>query len=220
MKVAHLVYLFSVGLALSLGTVGCRKNPQRTTEIPGRNVGPITGDTPSRPVQPISNTPPIPTGNSIDGAGTTGTPISATPLVDPNGTGGLLATTKNFDEWTPNRDEFKDQTVYFEFDKSTVNPGEISKLEEVVRRMKGFPGKALRVEGHCDERGTEEYNRSLGDRRALSIREKLVQLGMDATMIPTITFGEEKPVDPGHTDAAWSKNRRGELILLSPPGSN
>ena len=74
------------------------------------------------------------------------------------------------------RDEFKDQTVYFEFDKSTIKPGEISKLEEVVRRMKGFPGKALRVEGHCDERGTEEYNRSLGDRRALSIREKLVQL--------------------------------------------
>ena len=219
MKVAHLVYLLSAGLALSLGLVGCSKNPQRTTNIPGRNVGPITGDTPSRPVQPVSNTTPITTGDP--GRGDNNPPVIGTTIsTDPNGTGGLLATSKNFDDWIPNRDEFKDQTVYFEFDKSTVNPGEISKLEEVVRRMKGFPGKALRVEGHCDERGTEEYNRSLGDRRALSIREKLVQLGLDATMIPTITFGEEKPVDPGHTDAAWSKNRRGELILLSPPGSN
>jgi peptidoglycan-associated lipoprotein len=82
-----------------------------------------------------------------------------------------------------------------------------------------FRGKALRIEGHCDERGTEEYNRSLGDRRALSIREKLVQLGLDPEMLPTISFGEEKPVDPGHNEAAWSRNRRGELILLSPPGT-
>jgi peptidoglycan-associated lipoprotein len=93
-------------------------------------------------------------------------------------------------------------------------------LEEVARRMKSnFQGKALLVEGHCDERGTEEYNRSLGDRRALSVREKLAQLGLDAEIVHTISFGEEKPIDPGHNDAAWSANRRGELILCSPPGA-
>jgi peptidoglycan-associated lipoprotein len=63
-------------------------------------------------------------------------------------------------------------------------------------------------------------NRALGDRRALSIREKLVQLGLDPEMLPTISFGEDKPADLGHNDAAFAKNRRAELILLSPPGSN
>ena len=75
----------------------------------------------------------------------------------------------------------------------------------------------MRIEGHCDERGTEEYNRSLGERRAQSVRETLVRLGMDASMIQTITMGEERPAVPGHEEAAWSKNRRGELLLLSPP---
>ena len=83
-----------------------------------------------------------------------------------------------------------------------------------------FQGKALRIEGHCDERGTEEYNRALGDRRALSTREKLVSLGLDPKMLPTVTYGKERPAEPGHNAAAWAKNRRAELILLSPPGAN
>src|SRR5262249_39277043 len=134
---------------------------------------------------------------------------------------GIAQTSRIFDDWTPNRDEFRAQTVYFDFDKSIIKPSEVSKLDEVARRMKSsFQGKALRIEGHCDERGTEEYNRALGDRRALSVREKLVSLGLDPEMLPTITYGEEKPADPGHNEAAWAKNRRAELVLLSPPVAN
>ena len=126
-----------------------------------------------------------------------------------------------FADWKENREEFSAQTVRFDFDSAVIKKSEVGKLEEVARRMKAnFAGKALRIEGHCDERGTEEYNRALGDRRALSIREKLVTLGVDSEMLPTISFGEDKPVDTAHTDAAFAKNRRGELILLSPPGSN
>ena len=140
--------------------------------------------------------------------------------LDPNKGDGLSAAKGDFSNWIENRDEFKGQTIYFEFDKSTIKPSEVGKLEEVARKMKTqFQGKALRIEGHCDERGTEEYNRSLGDRRALSIREKLVALGLNPEMVPTVSFGEDKPADLGHAEAAWSKNRRGELILLSPPAN-
>ncbi|HEY3165808.1 MAG TPA: OmpA family protein, partial [Candidatus Binatia bacterium] len=93
------------------------------------------------------------------------------------------------------------------------------KLERVASEMKSaHAGKALRIEGHCDERGTEEYNRSLGERRAQSVREYLVRLGMNPTMIQTISMGEERPAVSGHDEAAWSKNRRGELVLLTPAG--
>ena len=112
---------------------------------------------------------------------------------------------------------FREQTVYFDFDKSAIKPSEVGKLQTVASKFKGMPGKALRIEGHCDERGTEEYNRSLGERRALAVREKLVSFGVEANLIDTVSFGEDKPVDPGHNESAWSQNRRGEIILLSPP---
>ena len=79
-----------------------------------------------------------------------------------------------------------------------------------------FQGKFLRIEGYCDERGTEEYNRALGDRRALSAREYLAKLGINPEDIQTISFGKDKPADPGHNAAAWAKNRRCEFVLLTP----
>ena len=78
-----------------------------------------------------------------------------------------------------------------------------------------LPNKLL-IEGHCDERGTEEYNRSLGERRALAVREYLVRLGIQASRIRTISYGFDRPVDNGHNEAAWSKNRRDEFIVLMP----
>ena len=72
------------------------------------------------------------------------------------------------------------------------------------------------MEGNCDERGTEKYNLSLGERRALAVREYLANLGVDSRRVVTVTYGAAKPVDPGHNESAWKKNRRGELILLTP----
>jgi outer membrane protein OmpA-like peptidoglycan-associated protein len=213
MKAAKIASYLVLALVVSLSAVGCRRNPQRTTAIPGLKPGTI-GDSSSSP-RTIDSTPRIP----VD----TGVGNNANPFgnnLDPNKGDGLKAAKGDFSNWAENRDEFKNQTIYFEFDKSTIKPSEVSKLEEVVRKMKTqFQGKALRIEGHCDERGTEEYNRSLGDRRALSIREKLATLGLDPEMLPTVSFGEDKPVDPGHSESSWSKNRRGELILLSPPAN-
>ena len=76
---------------------------------------------------------------------------------------------------------------------------------------------AVLVEGNCDERGTEEYNRSLGERRALAGREYLIKLGIDADRVDTITYGEDRPADPGHNEAAWAKNRRDDFVVLTAP---
>jgi peptidoglycan-associated lipoprotein len=208
MKLAKLAYLLTVGALLPLAVVGCRKGLDKTTQIPGHRQGSLT-DTPTGPRDPGA-------GNVLPG----GTGTDGTSGVIPANTD-IPASSRTFSDWIENRTEFAAQTVLFDFDKSVIKASEIGKLEEVASRMKSsFQGKALRIEGHCDERGTEEYNRALGDKRALSIREKLVQLGLDPEMLPTISFGEDKPADTGHTDAAFAKNRRGELILLSPPGSN
>ena len=75
---------------------------------------------------------------------------------------------------------------------------------------------ALRVEGNCDERGTEKYNLSLGERRALAVREYLANLGVDSRQVVTVTYGDAKPAVEGHNEAAWSKNRRDDFILLTP----
>src|SRR5687768_4108443 len=189
MKTEKLVQLAAVTLMLCAGAVGCKKNPQNTTTLYGNRPGGMT-DRASGPITDVA------------------TPINAD---------GIPASNLDFASMTPDRDAFRDQTVYFEFDKSSVRPSEISKLESVASQMKSqHRGKALRIEGHCDERGTEEYNRTLGEKRAQSVRETLVRLGLDPSIIQTITLGEEQPVNPGHDESAWSRNRRGELILLTP----
>jgi peptidoglycan-associated lipoprotein len=114
------------------------------------------------------------------------------------------------------REAFRLNTVYFDFDRSTVKPSERSKIEPVADYLRGHAENKLQIEGHCDERGTEEYNRSLGERRALALREYLVNLGISADRIKTISFGEDRPADPAHDESAWSKNRRGEFVLLKP----
>jgi peptidoglycan-associated lipoprotein len=77
------------------------------------------------------------------------------------------------------------------------------------------PTIKIQIEGHCDERGTSEYNLALGERRANSAKKYLISLGMPADRISTISYGKEKPLDPGHNEEAWSKNRRDHFIILS-----
>jgi len=142
---------------------------------------------------------------------------AAKPMV-PDGT--PIPLSGNLGGWTEAADQpaaLRDNVVYFEYDRSQVKASEHSKLDAVASFAKGG-NRAIRVEGHCDERGTEEYNRSLGERRALAVREYLVRAGVPANRIDTISHGEDKPAVPGHNEAAWSKNRRAEFKLLQPPG--
>jgi peptidoglycan-associated lipoprotein len=103
--------------------------------------------------------------------------------------------------------------VYFDFDSGKFRPSEVAKLEAVAAALKGNSNKLV-IEGHCDERGTAEYNRALGERRAQVAREKLVALGVGAGRITTISYGKDKPADPGHDETAWAKNRRCEFVVV------
>jgi len=104
--------------------------------------------------------------------------------------------------------------VLFDFDSARIRPSEGSKLEAVAAYLKSNPGKLV-IEGYCDERGTAEYNRALGERRALAARDELVKLGIDASRMSTISYGKDRPVDPGHDEAAWAKNRRCEFVVVN-----
>ena len=108
----------------------------------------------------------------------------------------------------------------FHFDSSVVKSGEQPKITSVAEYLKGHAGEAVRIEGNCDERGTEEYNRSLGERRALASREAVVGQGGDAHVIETISYGKDRPVAPGDDESAWLRhNRRCDFIVLTPPAA-
>ena len=101
--------------------------------------------------------------------------------------------------------------VYFDYDKSNIRPEFQPALEGVANWLAKYADRQLLIEGHCDERGTDEYNLALGERRALAVRRYLVALGVAAERLHTISYGEEKPVDPGHDESSWAKNRRAEF---------
>ena len=137
--------------------------------------------------------------------GVSGTPLSGIPQ-GPGHPG-----------WPEDAETLKADTVYFDYDSSVIKPSEKTKVGAVADYLKSNSANAVKIEGHCDERGTEEYNRSLGERRALALREELVGLGTDATRVDTISYGKDRPASPGHDEAAWKQNRRGVFIVLTPP---
>lgn len=104
-------------------------------------------------------------------------------------------------------------SVLFAFDSSQIQESERPKLEEVARHMRRNPNAMVIVEGHTDERGSREYNLSLGERRALAARAYLVGLGIDGSRIQTSSYGAERPVDPRHNEEAWRLNRRSEFLV-------
>ena len=192
MKLSKFANLLVVGIILAVAVAGCSKRPGELTRIPENRTHNPEGDT---------NAPPL-TSEPKPTEGPTGTPV-----VDP----------EKFKDYIPHPEILQADTVYFDFDSSVVKSSEKSKLAAVAEYMKANPANAVRVEGHCDERGTEEYNRALGERRALAAREVLISQSADANRIPTETFGKDRPADAGHNEEAWKKNRRAEFIVLTPP---
>ena len=103
--------------------------------------------------------------------------------------------------------------VYYDFDKSTLSAEAKQTLAENATQLKDAGSMAVTIEGHCDERGTNAYNLALGEKRANAAKDYLVSLGVDAGRVTTISYGEEKPFDAGHDEAAWSKNRRAHFVV-------
>ena len=103
--------------------------------------------------------------------------------------------------------------VLFAYDSAQVAAGERGKIEAVATHLRQNPSHNVILEGHCDERGSREYNLALGERRALAARTYLIGLGIASERTQTKSYGEESPAAPGHDEAAWSRNRRGEFVL-------
>jgi peptidoglycan-associated lipoprotein len=194
----RLSYLLVLGLAMTIAAAGCKHRTPSVTPLPGPGRPGPRGPGPGPGIE-------VPPGPRVGGEAVTGTPAGGIPQ-GPGHVG-----------WAEDPGPLAGDTVHFEYDRSEVRGEEKPKVAAVADYLRSNPANAVKIEGHCDERGTEEYNRALGERRALALREELVSLGVDPARIDTISFGKDRPVDSGHDEAAWARNRRGVFLVLTPP---
>jgi peptidoglycan-associated lipoprotein len=197
MKTNKMIYALALALVVTLASTGCRHKPVGLTTLHAGAPSPAHDEN-------AFNTKPADLGDT----GATG---SAT-------TGGGIATADAglFEGMVPDRAALAAYTIHFAFDSAVIRSGEQASLQSVAQALAADSSAKLLIEGNCDERGTEEYNRSLGERRALAAREALAKLGVDPMRIRTESFGKDKPADTGHDEAAWQKNRRDDFVLLHP----
>ena len=203
MKLNKFANLLVIGLVVTVAASGCKKKPVGVTELPGiaRREGARHASRWRDNARPA---------------------IDRTDWVggDTGATGGHASNPASLHEgWLEDAQILKTDTVFFDFDSSVIKASEKPKVSAVADYLKANAGKAVRVEGNCDERGTEEYNRALGERRALAVREELIRLGIGPTEVDTISYGKDKPVAQGHDESAWRQNRRDDFIVLTKPGS-
>jgi peptidoglycan-associated lipoprotein len=198
MKNTNLIATFLLSMTLAAGMTGCAPRTPTVTQIPGHDRpsgagsgNPSTAPEPATPVSP----PDKPIGENIA--------LNPDPHI--------------FDDPNEDREKFKADTIYFDFDSSTIKPSEEAKLQDLANYFKASTKQeGLIIEGNCDERGTEKYNLSLGERRALAAREYLSNLGVKTERLKTVTYGASRPVDAGHDESAWKQNRRDEFVLATP----
>lgn len=105
------------------------------------------------------------------------------------------------------------EDIHFDYDKSNIREADYPALNKIGDWLKDNRDVSLMIEGHCDERGSNEYNMALGEARALSTRRYLAGLGIDSARLYTVSYGEEKPLDPAHNESSWSKNRRAHFLV-------
>jgi peptidoglycan-associated lipoprotein len=197
MKMMKLIYPLAFALAITLASTGCRSHkPVGLTALPGSAQTGISDQNPGGPLPgdklPPDNNPQIQPGSSP------------------------LAGLDEFEGMIKDPAALASYTIHFAYDSAAIRSSEQANLQSVASALKSDMNTKLLIEGNCDERGTEEYNRSLGERRALAAREALAKLGVDPMRVRTISYGKDKPVDPGHDEAAWKQNRNDDFVLLHP----
>ena len=206
MKMNKMFYPLALVLAATLATTGCHNHKvTKVTPLPeGAQIPPGPG--PGETIQPLPPGNPLPPGGGVQ------------TQIPPGG--GQLANIEDINGMQADRQALAPDTIHFAFDSSVIKTSEHSKLVMVAEALKSDASAKLLIEGNCDERGTEEYNRSLGERRALAAREALAKLRIDPMRVFTRSYGKDKPVAAGHDESAWSQNRRDDFVLLHPkPGS-
>ena len=136
-----------------------------------------------------------------------------TGIIDINGPGDTIPGDERGTP-VPNH-PFVSSTVYFAYDSAVVGQAYDSLLKQMAEYLNANPTYTLTVSGHCDERGSEEYNRALGERRALSVKQAIVAFGAPDARVTTMSFGEDKPANPGKSLEAYAKNRRAEFEVFA-----
>ena len=185
--------LMAVAVACVAASLACHKNPPpvaRPMPPPTATGGagaPTPVPAPPEPVREPTVVPPEPVPNDA---------ISSASLDDLNRNSPL-------------------KPVFFELDSSDLSPAGQKALDENAGLLKRYGTWAVTIEGHCDERGTAEYNLALGERRATAARAYLVSLGIASDRLRTVSYGKEFPFDAGHSESAWSKNRRAHFVITS-----
>lgn len=197
MKLIKLSLLLALVAAMSFATSGCKKKPYGTTPLPNSGKGAKVGGS-----GPITDN--------------TGGALGADSGVDGVTGAHGQASLGEFEGMSMDRAALAAHTVRFAYDSSTVRSSDQGNVDAVASALSSAPMNKVLVEGHCDERGTEGYNMSLGERRATALREALIAKGVSADRVRTISYGEAKPAVDGHDESAWAANRRGEFILLLP----
>lgn len=208
-------------LAVSLMTSGCKNPKPGLTDIPTtspriKQVGP-TG-----PSQGGNNAGKNNNGGGIglgdNGGFGSGTNLGGGDNMTDDDFSKLSADAQReyFEGRPMDREVFKAYTVHFDFDSSSVRPADMGNVQSVADYLSSHADCALLIEGHCDERGTDEYNQALGERRAQSVKEAIANAGIASHRVRTLSYGESKPAEDGTTAEAYAKNRRGEFVLLLP----
>jgi peptidoglycan-associated lipoprotein len=192
MKAIKFTSLLVCALALTFAATGCKKKPTPITNIPGQPTG------------------KVPDPNATDRLNDT-TPVSSEDITPLSNRFGEIERDYNMD-----RDMFAANMVHFDYDSAAIRSNERADIKAVADYLKSSAGKDLLVEGHCDERGTDQYNYSLGERRALSVREALIAAGADGSRITTRTYGKDRKIALGNDEASHARNRRGEFVVLTP----
>ena len=164
------------------------------------------------PVEPDAPPPP-PDADSARTSAPTPPPAQAPPAMTPP----AIAednefTTRTLEELNQ---ESPLEPVFFAYDSYDLDPAERATLEANAEVLRRYSTWVITIEGHCDERGTPEYNLGLGERRALTAREYLVTLGLPQDRLRTVSYGKEFPFDSGHNDGAWSRNRRAHFVITA-----
>jgi len=176
-------------IALTLLLAGCPKRPA------------MTAATAPPPVPPAAVAPPTPATPAPAPA-----PVAPAPVVPPTTAPAPPAPPK---EYRAN-DALK--PIHFAFDKSDIRPADAAVLDATAAYLKANPSQLVLIEGHCDERGTSEYNLALGERRAKAAMNYLVSNGIEAARITTISYGKERPICSEHNEACWSQNRNDTFL--------
>lgn len=186
--------LLAMVLALFLVATGCPKKDTTTTPTPETPDSAEMQPEPEREPEPVETQP---TTRDVDDD------FESEPIRDAQ----------------PTRDELKDElteqlkSVYFEFNKEDLSDVTRRVLQDNARILKNNDSFDVVVEGHCDDRGTIEYNLALGQRRAAAVREYLVSLGISGSRLRTVSYGEERPAANGSGESVWSRNRRAEFVV-------